>query len=246
MVSATRTINDTIDKSNVLAELELVDRLRADIVNGAFCPGDRLKFATLSERYDVGFGSLRETLSQLATEGFATQETNKGFAVAPVSERELLEITKHYIELEQRAIASAITNGDDSWEANIVAAHHRLLAIEKQPWEERVARHTDWVIRHREFHASLVAACEDTWLLRLRTLMFDQLDRYRFLTKMAASGIKGKGGSRSTEHRRIMESILNRDIEKSSTLIEQHIQKTAARAAKLLVPAGEIPVKSAS
>lgn len=234
MVSATSLANTAPAPSDVSSDLELVDRLRADIVNGAFSPGERLKFATLSKRYHVGFGSLREALSQLVTEGFATQETNKGFTVAPVSERELLEITKHYIELEQRAIASAIANGDDSWEANIVAAHHRLQAIEKQPWEERVANHADWVIRHREFHASLVAACEDTWLLRLRTLMFDQLDRYRFLTKMAACGVKEKGSSRSTEHRKIMKSILDRDIETSSILIDQHIQKTAARAVKLL------------
>lgn len=235
MVSATSLASTALDLNDGSSELDLIDRLRGDIVNGAFSPGDRLKFATLSKRYNVGFGSLREALSQLVSEGFATQETNKGFAVAPVSERELLEITKLYIELEQRAIARAIANGDDSWEANIVAAHHRLQAIEKRPWAERVAMHADWVIRHREFHASLVAACEDAWLLRLRTLMFDQLDRYRFLTKMAACGTKGKGSGRSAEHRKIMDSILERNVEKSSLLIDQHIQKTATRAVKLLL-----------
>ena len=210
---------------------DLVGQLRADIVDGELSPQERLKFADLAKRYDASFGTLREALAQLVSEAFVTQVTNKGFSVASVSREELLEITEHYIELEQRAVASAIARGDDSWEAQIVAAHHRLHAIEKQPWEERVARHSDWVVRHREFHESLVAACHGPWLLRLRTMMFDQLDRYRFLTKMAP--IKG-GKGRGAEHRGLMEAVLDRDVDSASRLIDVHLRKTVERAVKLL------------
>ena len=212
-------------------EGDLATRLRASIVNGDFSPLERLKFADLAKKYEAGFGTLREALSQLATEGYVTQETNKGFAVAPVSRDELLEITDHLIELEQRAIASAIAHGDDGWEAQIVAAHHKLNAIEKQPWEERVAQHSEWVKRHRDFHESLVAACHGPWLLRLRALMFDQLDRYRFLTKMTPIG---SGKSRGSEHRKIMEAVLDRDVEEAAALIDTHIRKTTKRAVPIL------------
>lgn len=217
--------------SSVSFDSDLAGRLRADIVDGAFMPGDRLKFADLAGRYSAGHGSLREALAQLVTEGFATQEINKGFAVAPVSKAELLEITEHYIELEQRALADAMLHGDEDWEAEIVAAHHRLQSIEKQPWEERVARHSEWVIRHRDFHSALVAACSGTWRLRLRALMFDQLDRYRFVTKMAP---KGPAKSRSAEHRSIMQAVLARNVEAAALLLDKHIRKTADRALKLL------------
>ncbi len=202
-----------------------------DIVNGVSAPNTRLKFANLSERYDAGYGTLREALSQLVSEGFATVETNKGFAVAPVSREELLEITEHYIDLEKRALASSIAHGDDSWEGQVVLAHHRLHSIEKQSWEERVARHSEWVIRHREFHEALVAACQGPWLLRLRSLMFGQLDRYRFLTKMAP---KRHGKGRSAEHRRIMEAVLERDVDHAAVLLDSHVRHTAERAVKLL------------
>lgn len=213
------------------AQRNLATRLRSDIVNGDFSPLERLKFADLGKRYDAGFGTLREALSQLATEGYVTQETNKGFAVAPVSVGELREITELYIEFEQSALVDAIAHGDDAWEAQIVADHHRLYQIEKLDWEARVDRHQDWVLRHREFHASLVAACKNTWLLRLRGQMFDQLDRYRFVTKMAP---KGQRTSRGLEHRKIMEAVLDRDVQTSRALIDTHIRKTADRAVKLL------------
>jgi len=224
-------VREPIAFRGVSTDLDLVGRLRADIVNGAFSPGERLKFAPLSKRYDAGFGTLREALSQLVLEGFATQEVNKGFAVAPVSREELSEIVSHYIELEQRALISAIATGDDDWEANVVAAHHQLQAIEKRTWEERVARHSEWVVRHRAFHAALVAACSDRWLLRLRTLMFDQLDRYRFLTKMAP---KGKRASRSNEHKKIMNAVISRDAARAVEFLDVHIRGTADKAMMLL------------
>jgi GntR family carbon starvation induced transcriptional regulator len=205
--------------------------LRSDIVSSVYEPETRLKFAELSKRYDVGIGTLREALSQLASEGFVTPEAGKGFTVAPVSREELVEITAHFIDLEKRALADAIAHGDDDWEGQIVAAHHRLSKIERLPWEERMELHSDWVERHRAFHESLIAACQGKWLFRLRSMMFDQLDRYRFLTKMSPEGL---GNRKFEEHRQIMEATLARDTDKAVKLIEDHIRDTSERVVTLL------------
>lgn len=218
-------------RPDATAGQDILARLRSDIVSSVFAPGARLKFADLTRRYDVGIGTLREALSQLVSEGFVTLEAGKGFRVAPVSSEELVEITDHYIDFETRSLLDAIAKGDDEWESRIVASHHRLSIIESLPWEERMARHTDWVERHREFHGSLVAACSKLWLLRLRALMFDQLDRYRFLTKSTPQGL---GGRKFQEHRMIMDATLKRDGALASRLIEDHIRDTAAEASKAL------------
>jgi len=210
---------------------DITAQLRTAIVDGEFEPGARLKFAALAERYGSSYGTLREALSLLVSEGFVTQELNKGFAVAPVSLEELIEITEHYIELEKRALTKSIEDGDDLWESEIVAANYRLNAIEKLPWEQRVAAHSDWVVRHRQFHQSLVAPCEGKWLFRLRTLMFDQLDRYRFVTKMS---IKSGGKSRGAEHRQLMEAVIGRDVDAACEILERHVRKTTERAIELL------------
>ena len=210
---------------------DVVERLRSDIVSSVYEPETRLKFADMTKRYDVGIGTLREGLSQLVSEGFVTLEAGKGFRVAPVSREELIEITEHFIELEKRALTDAIAHGDDDWESHIVSAHHRLNIIEKLSWPERMERHSEWVQRHREFHESLVAACRGKWLFRLRSLMFNQLDRYRFVTKMAPQGL---GKEKFEEHRQIMLATLDRDTDKAVQLIEHHIRDTSERVVKLL------------
>jgi len=210
---------------------DVLSRLRNDIVSSVYEPETRLKFAELTKRFDVGIGTLREALSQLVSEGFVSLEAGKGFKVSPVSAEELVEITEHFIDFEKRAVRSAIENGDDDWEANIVATHHRLSLIEALPWAERMERHSEWVERHRSFHEAIVAACSGRWLLRLRSIMYDQLDRYRFVTKRSPDGL---GGKKFEEHREIMAATLARDVGLAEELIEQHFRDTSNRAIKLL------------
>jgi GntR family carbon starvation induced transcriptional regulator len=217
--------------SDANGQRDVLSRLRTDIVSSVFAPETRLKFADMTKRYDVGIGTLREALSQLSSEGFVTVEVGKGFRVAPVSAEELIEITDHFINFEKRAVRDAIEYGDEDWEANIVAVHHRLSLIEGLPWERRMERHSEWVERHREFHEAIVAACQGKWLFRLRSIMFDQLDRYRFVTKRAPEGL---GGRKFEEHRDIMAATLARDADLASELIEKHIRDTSERAIKLL------------
>ncbi|MBR0757744.1 FCD domain-containing protein [Bradyrhizobium jicamae] len=203
---------------------DLLARLRDDIVRHTFAPETKLKFADLTERYGLGIGTLREALSQLVSEGFVTLEAGKGFRVAPVSRSDLIEVTDHYVGFETRALSSSIGRGDDEWETNVVASFHRLGIIEDLSWQERMRRHGDWVERHRQFHEALVAACSDRWLLRLRSLMFYQLERYRFLSKMNREKSQTRKG---TEHRAIMDATLARDPQKAATLLERHIRETS-------------------
>lgn len=203
---------------------DLLARLRADIVKHTFAPETKLKFSDLTGRYGLGIGTLREALSQLVSEGFVTLEAGKGFRVAPVSRRDLAEVTEHYIAFEKRALAQAIAAGDDEWETGIVAAFHSLSIIEDLSWAERMRRHGDWVERHRRFHEALVATCEDRWLLRLRSLMFYQLERYRFLSKMNREKSPTRKG---IEHRAIMEATMARDVQKAAALLERHIRETS-------------------
>ncbi|MBF9034330.1 FCD domain-containing protein [Rhodobacterales bacterium HKCCE2091] len=231
---ATKSGSQATHRTGAAAGRDVLARLRSDIVSSEFKPEARLKFAELTSRYDVGIGTLREALSQLASEGFVTLEAGKGFKVAPVSAEELVEITDLFINFEKRAVREAIVHGDEDWEANIVAVHHRLSLIEGLPWADRMERHAEWVQRHREFHESLVSACPGRWLLRLRSMMFDQLDRYRFVTKNS-SGSAGR--QKFEEHRQIMEATVARDADRAAALIETHIRDTSDRALKILAPA---------
>ena len=62
-------------------------------------------------------------------------------------------------------------------------------------------------------------------------MMFDQLDRYRFVTKRAP---EGHGGRKFEVHSEIMVATLARDADLAYNLIEQRIRDTSERAIKLL------------
>ena len=153
------------------------NRLRSDIIAGKLAPGAKLRIEELREDYQIGASPLREALNRLAGEGFVTVEEQRGFKVAPISLDDLQDLSRMRIMLECEALRDSIRNGDDEWEANLVAAYHRLQKAE-QSYGKNLA---EWERRNEEFHESLVAACVSPWLLRLRHILYEQHKRYRFI-----------------------------------------------------------------
>ncbi|MBO6731067.1 MAG: FCD domain-containing protein [Maricaulis sp.] len=210
---ATDALGGGLDSSDLRA------RLRDDTISGALLPGQRLRLEDLRSRYNASVGSLREALVQLASEGFVIAEANRGFCVAPVSLEDLEDITNTRVDLERKAVTLAIEHGDDRWEAGLVAAYHMLSKCDAADTSKASRR--NWWERHNEFHEALVAACPSPWLLRFRETLFDHSHRYRSLA-IQQSATPG----RLDEHKKLMEAALQRDIPKTTMLIEEHIRKT--------------------
>ena len=113
--------------------------------------------------YGSGQSPLREALMRLASEQLVVLEDHKGFRVAPVSADEALDIAKSRCELEGLAVRMAIENGDDRWEANIIARFHELS--KRATYTSDGKLDPEWERRHDAFHQALYAGCE------LRSLM---------------------------------------------------------------------------
>lgn len=209
--------------SAVLVSQAVLNRLLADILDGHYAPGARLRFADLQASYDVGIGTLREALSHLASVGMVEVDANRGFRVAPVSEADLNDVSTLLIEFEQRAILSAIENGDAAWEEGVVLTFHRLAAIESRPRAERAERFKEWVMLHRDFHQALVSACGSRWLLHMRGLLYDHMERYRLLSQRH----RPQGPGRLAEHQAIKEAALARRGAEAAELIRHQLQWTA-------------------
>jgi len=78
------------------------ERLRSDIVSGAWSPGTKLKMRELLPRYDVGASPMREALARLAAEGFVEQHAQRGMRVPELTFEELqdLSTTRQIVESE--------------------------------------------------------------------------------------------------------------------------------------------------
>ena len=107
------------------------NRLRSDIIAGKLVPGAKLRIEELRDDYRIRASPLREALNRLAGEGFVTVEEQRGFKVAPVSQDDLKDLSRMRIMLECEALRESIRNGGDEWEANLIAAHHRLQKVEQ-------------------------------------------------------------------------------------------------------------------
>lgn len=205
-------------KSKTLAELAF-QHLREDILRAKLRPGEKIHIERMSEGYGVGATPLREALSRLSSMGLVTVEGQRGFRVAPVSIQNLLDITKTRAWIEGTALRAAIARGDRDWEADILAAAHRLSGF--SPTD--MAGLTDqWNRANRLFHNALVAACDSPQLMAFRELLYDQSDRYRRLS--VRDGLAGR--DLGAEHRTIMEAALARDAERAIEHVHDHFLET--------------------
>lgn len=195
--------------------------IKQELLSGLVEAGTKLRIDPLCARLGVGASPIREALSRLVSEGFVTAEEQKGFRAAPMSVAEFREITELRVLLETSAVRRAIERGGADWEADIMAAHHRLArAEERVKAGESVA---DWELRNRDFHSALVAACGSEWMMRLREMLYAHSQRYRLQSLTA-----GVQRSRDTpkEHRKMRDAVLARDPDKAAALISQHFLMT--------------------
>jgi DNA-binding GntR family transcriptional regulator len=93
----------------------VTSRLRDDILDGTFPPGERLIELQLTERYGVGRAAIRAALVELDAEGLVQREANRGATVRRISVTEAVEITEARAVLEgliARLAAERATDAD--------------------------------------------------------------------------------------------------------------------------------------
>ncbi len=193
--------------------------LHADILKAKLRPGEKMHVERLRETYGVGATPLREALSKLSSLDLVTAEGQRGFRVAPVSMANLLDITKTRAWIEGIALRAAIAAGDRSWEAEILAAAHRLKGC---PKSDGASLSDDWYRENRAFHDALVAACRSSQIMAFRSQLYDLSDRYRRLS--VQKGLAGRDFD--AEHQAIMVAVLARDADAAVARTEDHFIET--------------------
>jgi len=193
------------------------ERIKHDIIFGKLAPGAKLKLEGLRKDYAASVSTLRETLNRLASDGFVSAEEQRGFFVTPVSKEDLGEIANLRILLECHALRESIETGDTEWEAQLVAAHHKLHLMERRmlsgdETEKEIWQRYDW-----EFHLALIRACNSNNLLALHALLFGKYLRYQVLM------LTYRGEIASIEHKAIFDAALARDSDAAAGLLKAHI-----------------------
>jgi GntR family transcriptional regulator, carbon starvation induced regulator len=202
--------------------------LKEDIIRGALTPRQWLRIDVLRKRYNAGASPLREALNRLSAEGFVIQKDQRGFVVADIDEAGLDELIFTRCSLNEVMLPAALERGDQAWEERVVLAHYHLSKTPPFTSDGRV--NEDYLVRHREFHMSILAPCGSRWLLELSERMFDWTQRYQNLA--LRSDIVGSRDV-ANEHNELVKAVLARDTAKSISLFNAHVRLTGrfARAA---------------
>lgn len=193
--------------------------IRDEIIHGVLRPRDKLTLDRLKQRYEVSVGTLREVLTRLTSEAFVVAEGQKGFEVAPASEADMRDLGALRLLLEKHAMTLSLAAGDLEWEGRVVAAHHKLAAIEKRLLAGESNRTPEWIIYDRSFHEALISACGSRALMAMHTTVFDRFVRYHML----AESFRGKPVA--DDHQALLKAALARDAKTAQRLLEAHVNK---------------------
>jgi GntR family transcriptional regulator, carbon starvation induced regulator len=210
------------------------DTLKGDLLSGAFAPGSALLTRELLARYGCGISPLREAIARLVGEGLLAASGHRGVRVPLPTVGDLNEIYRIRTLLECDALRLAMEHGDDQWEAEIVAACHRLeRAPLPAPGVARGPIVIAWEERHRAFHEALIAAAGAPRLLRIIAQLNDQTERYRAirLTKVDRTKL---ARDVAAEHRALADAVVARDGQ-ALALLADHLERTRAFVALVLV-----------
>jgi DNA-binding GntR family transcriptional regulator len=194
-------------------------RIRTDILFNRLAPGQRLKLDGLRTRYGVSVATLREILSRLCSEGLILAEGQRGFEVEPVSPNGFREVAAMRLLLERHALGLSLGQGDLEWEGLVVAAHHKLAAMERlMAGGDRSSAET-WKRYDREFHVALIAACGSNAMIETHAAVYDKYLRYQMVFNVY------RGEQAEREHRDLLDAALRRDAEAAASILTRHVEE---------------------
>jgi DNA-binding GntR family transcriptional regulator len=215
---------------------DVYEALRNDILFGRRLPSSRIQLNDLAEEHGVSLSVVREAVTRLASEDLVESTPQRGFRVRSISLDDLHDLTWVRIQLETLALRESIAKGDVTWEANLVAAHHRLAVTPM--YLDDGSGNLEWMAAHGAFHGALTAAAGSPILERLRRQLYDSSELYRYWAgNLPRHPIRGHVDD---EHKAICDAALARDTDRAVTLLTEHLETTARHLAAIAPVVGDI------
>lgn len=197
-------------------------QLRDDIIEGRLPPGEKLRVEHFKARYDVGAGTLREAITRLVSDALVEAEGQRGFRVAAIALRDLVDITDLRLHIELEALRQSIRHGDAAWREALRQAYDDMSPFEQPVRAENRKR---WEQLNTRFHESLIAAHANPWALKVLRQLSRHSERYR----RYAIGLPHSARNVHDEHRQIFEAAMNGQEARAALALEVHIRATVDR-----------------
>ncbi|GAA5233094.1 GntR family transcriptional regulator [Verticiella sediminum] len=198
------------------------ETLRQQVLTGKLQPRQRLKVASLAATNGVSLNVIREALNRLVGEGLVHMEPQVGFTVQGLSADDLEDLVRLRIELESHALRQCIARGGVEWQADVLAAHHRLHRTPLVLPDDPDTLNSQWLERHDMFHAVMLQACGSPRLYR----MVRQLAAAAEMYHRALLPVVSRDEEMEAEHQDLLDAILASDADRAVQTLAMHLEKT--------------------
>lgn len=200
---------------------QLLEAIEERIVTGEYPPGARLDEVELAEAFGVSRTPIREALIRLGAIRIIEKMPRKGWAVAPVSPRRLMEMFEFMAELEALCGSFAARRATPFQLQRLLAAHEACRGVSDP----------DAYYRANElFHQALYEASGNEFLVEQTLEMQRRARPYRRLQLRAPTRI----AESFAEHEEIVEAIRARDSNLAAEALRQHVMLQGERFASLV------------
>ena len=209
---------DSAARSRDKLSEQVYQRLKTDLHEFLFTPGQRLSEAALAEQMGVSRTPIREALTRLRDEGLVEVESKTGWFVRPIDFDRIDQLYDLRVLLELDAVTRL----------SQAEAPEQLLAPLRQAWllpsGERLRDGPAVGELDERFHSALVKAAGNDEIARVHD---DVTGRIRIVRRLDFTRDE-RIDATYQEHARILRAVLQRKADQAKMLLRAHIEQSKA------------------
>jgi DNA-binding GntR family transcriptional regulator len=209
---------DSAARSRDKLSEQVYQRLKTDLHEFLFTPGQRLSEAALAEQMGVSRTPIREALTRLRDEGLVEVESKTGWFVRPIDFDRIDQLYDLRVLLELDAVTRL----------SQAEAPEQLLAPLRQAWllpsGERLRDGPAVGELDERFHSALVTAAGNDEIARVHD---DVTGRIRIVRRLDFTR-DDRIDATYQEHARILRAVLQRKADQAKMLLRAHIEQSKA------------------
>jgi DNA-binding GntR family transcriptional regulator len=196
----------------------IADRLRSEILDGAFPPDTQMSEVELARALRVSRGPIREAMQRLIQEGLLRAERNRGVFVVELDHDDARDVYLARGVVERAAAAIVTQQASPEVLDKLQSIVDRLAAVSNGPWADAISHDLD-------FHETIVEGAGSARLSK----MFRTLVAETRLCLVRLEPFYVDGEDLVSEHQAILDAIRAKDARKVDRLLRLHMDASAAR-----------------
>jgi DNA-binding GntR family transcriptional regulator len=202
----------------------IAERLKEDIINGVYLPGERLREDELAKKYASSKTPVKEALRYLEGIGFVEIVPYTRTIVRKMNKDEVSDLYSIESVREGLAARRAASNLNKS---RISRMERYIGQLEKSFRDGNHGRHEKANI---DFHSVIWEASESVKLQELINSIRQQLQKFRSVTRRHPE----KFADLVDDHRKILETMTQGDPEKAENAVRRHFERSGEIIMRLL------------